>query len=301
VEHSTAQIKFNEDASVNLSVFPAPIGTNAFTSMAQVAAEVLGLAFEDVHVVWGDTDTNTFEIGSCASRSMYIIGNAVKQAAVEARGKLLKRAAAKLGVPAEQLDIKDKNVFVTADPQRTVPVAQVVKEAIYTVDDVEQIVGSCSSRPNTMPPPYQALFVDVEVDTETGEVTVQKMVIANDSGRSINPMIVEGQMEGGAAQGLGYAIWEEPLLDAETGRLMTDDFDTYKIASALDMPDMDIMLLEQPEPTGPFGAKGAGEPGCVNQAAAIANAVYDAVGIRIWELPITPEKVLKALKAKQAT
>ena len=122
------------------------------------------------------------------------------------------------------------------------------------------------------------------------------MVMVNDSGRAINPMTVEGQLEGGAAQGLGYALLEDPVIDLSTGRTLTDDFDTYKIASTLDMPALEIVLLDRPDPTGPFGAKGAGEPGCVNQAPAIANAIHDAVGVRVWSLPITPEKVLKALR-----
>ena len=106
-------------------------------------------------------------------------------------------------------------------------------------------------------------------------------------------------MEGGTAQGLGFALWEDPATEMGTGRVLTDDFDTYKIACTLDMPEIEVVLVEQPEPTGPFGAKGAGEPGCINQAASIANAIYDAVGVRIWELPITPEKVLRALRAKK--
>ena len=128
---------------------------------------------------------------------------------------------------------------------------------------------------------------------------VVKMVVVNDSGVAINPMVVEGQLEGGAAQGLGYALWENPVMDNKTGAVLTTNFGNYKIASSLDMPDMEIVLIEQPEPTGPFGAKGVGEPGCVNQAASIANAVYDAVGIRMWELPMTPEKVLKELNKYQ--
>ena len=124
------------------------------------------------------------------------------------------------------------------------------------------------------------------------------MFMANDSGISINPMTVEGLLHGGTAHGLGYALWEEPVIDVNTGQVLTDDFDTYKIATSLDMPELDIVLVEQPDPTGPFGAKGVGEPGCVNIASSIANAIYDAVGVRIWELPITPEKVLKALKEK---
>ncbi len=175
-------------------------------------------------------------------------------------------------------------------------VAEVAKRSIYDLHDVDQIIGKASFSPSTSPPPYQALFAEVEVDIETGEVDVLKMVVVNDSGRAINPMTVEGQLEGGTAQGIGYALYEDPVLDLSTGRMLTDDFDTYKIPGSLDMPELETILLEQPDPTGPFGAKGVGEPGCVNQAAAIANAIYDAVGVRIWSLPMTPEKVLAALK-----
>ncbi len=298
VEHSSALIKFNEDASIVLTVSPATMGAGAFTSLAQVAAEVLGLPFEDVHVVWGDTDITLFETGSHASRTMYIIGNAVHEAATEAKGKLLTRAAKKLDVAADELDIKDKRIYVKANPQKGISAAEITKEAIYSQFDVEQFTGSSSYRPSDSPPPYQAVFSDVEVDTETGEVKVLKMVVVNDSGRAINPMTVEGQLEGGASQGLGYALWENPVMDTDTGQVLTDDFDTYKIATTLDMPELETVLLEQPEPSGPFGAKGVGEPGCVNQAASIANAIYDAIGVRIWKLPITPEGVLEALKTK---
>jgi len=298
-EISSAIVKFNEDASVTLIVFPASIGTLAFGTLAQIAAEVLGLTYEDINVVWGDTDVTAFEIGSHASRTTYIIGNAVQRAAAEAKGKLLNRAARRLGVFPEELDIKNKKIFVSSKPEKAILVAEITKEALYTRGDVEQITGVCSLRPSTSPPPYQAVFTEVEVDTETGEVEVVKMVVVNDSGVAINPMVVEGQLEGGAAQGLGYALWEHPVIDSKTGEVITTNFDSYKIAGSLDMPDMEIILIEQPEPTGPFGAKGAGEPGCVNQAASIANAIYDAVGIRIWELPMIPEKVLGKLKKYQ--
>ncbi|MFH0915188.1 MAG: molybdopterin cofactor-binding domain-containing protein [bacterium] len=296
VEHSNALIKFREDGSVVLSVWPAPVGTNAFTSLAQIAAEILGIPFETVSVVWGDTDTNLYEIGSHASRTMYILGQAVEQAAIDAREKLLARASKTLGLPADALDIRDGMVFARAQPSAATSVADVAKRSIYDLYDVDQIVGKASFSPSTSPAPYQALFAEIEVDVETGEVDVLKMVAVNDSGRAINPMTVEGQLEGGAAQGIGYALYEDPLLDSSTGRMLTDDFDTYKIPGSLDMPELEIILLEQPDPTGPFGAKGVGEPGCVNQAAAIANAIYDAVGVRIWSLPMTPEKVLAALK-----
>lgn len=297
IQTSSALIKFNEDASVTLTVFPAPLGQGILGSLAQVAAEVLGLSYEDVHVIWGDTEFTLWETGSYGSRTMYIVGNAVLRAAAQAKGKLLHRAASKLDVTADTLDIKDKRIYVKANPEKGIPIAEITTEAIYNHHDVEQFTGSCVFTPSMCPPAYQALFTEVEVDTETGGVKVLKIVIENDSGMAINPMTVEGQLDGGMAQGLGYALWEEPIMDTNTGRVLTDDFDTYKVATTLDIPDLETELVEQPEPTGPFGAKGAGEQSCINQAASIANAIYDAVGVRIWELPITPEKVLLALKA----
>ncbi len=201
VEHSNALIKFREDGSVVLTVWPAPVGTNAFTSLAQVAAEVLGIPFETVSVVWGDTDINLYEIGSHASRTMYILGQAVERAAVDAREKLLARASKTLGVPAETLDVRDGTVFAPGQPTLAVSVAEVAKRSIYDLHDVDQIVGKASFSPSTSPPPYQALFAEVEVDVETGEVAVLKMVVVNDSGRAINPMTVEGQLEGERLRG----------------------------------------------------------------------------------------------------
>lgn len=295
-EHSNAQIKFNEDGTIVLTVFPASIGTGSLGTLAQIAAEVLGLSYEDIQVVWGDTNVTMFEIGSHASRTIYIIGNAVFRAATEARQNLLRHAAEKLGEALDHLDIKDGIIYSKSNSKKRVSITEVVKEALYSRESVDHIRGDCSFKPSTSPPPYQAVFTEVEVDIETGEVEVCKMVMVNDSGIAINPMVVEGQLEGGAAQGIGYALWEHPVIDPRTGEVLTNDFDTYKIASALDMPSLETVLIQEPEPTGPFGAKGVGEPGCVNQAASIANAIYDAAGIRIWELPMTPEKILKCLK-----
>jgi xanthine dehydrogenase molybdenum-binding subunit len=295
-EHSNALIKFNEDGSIVLSIFPAPMGTGSLGTLSQIAAEVLGLSYQDVHIAWGDTETTLFEIGSHASRTIYILGNAVMRAALDAREKIFKWAAPKLGVSPDQLEIKDKTIYVKDDPVKKINITEILKEATYSRESVEQITGKYSFKPSTSPPPYQAAFTEVEVDTETGEIKIIKMIVVNDSGTSINPMVIEGQLEGGAAQGLGYALWEDPVMDTMTGNVLTDNFDTYKIASALDMPDIDTILVEEPDPSGAFGAKGVGEPGCVNQAASTANAIYDAVGIRIWQLPITAEKVLSLLK-----
>jgi len=295
---TSAIVKFNEDGTVVLSISPSPIGNNAFSSMAQVAAEVLGISFEDVHIVWGNTDVTLWELGSFASSSAYLIGNAVIKAAEDAKGKLLKRAARKLDLPAEELDIKDRRIYSKTDPQKGMPIAEVTMEAIFNVFDNEQFTGCCMYTASDNPPAYQACFAEVEVDTETGEVDVLKVVVVNDSGTMLNPLTVEGSLQGGVVQALGFGLWEHPVAD-ESGRILTDDFDTYKIASTLDAPDMEVIGIEEaPAPTGPFGAKGAGEIGIHNPAAAVANAIYDAIGIRIWEPPITPEKILQALRTK---
>ena len=136
------------------------------------------------------------------------------------------------------------------------------------------------------------------MDTETGEVRVLKIVIAHDIGRAINPATVEGQLEGGVMQGIGYTLIEDFIVDTGTGVTITDNFTTYKIPAALDAPEIEIILVEKPDPTGPFGAKSVGETAMISIAPAIANAIYDAVGVRITELPITPEKVLTALREK---
>jgi xanthine dehydrogenase molybdenum-binding subunit len=148
-------------------------------------------------------------------------------------------------------------------------------------------------------PNFQAGFAEIEVDTETGVIKVIKYVIAHDIGRAINPLNVEGQLEGGAAQGIGYALSEDLVIDKETGNTLSDSFATYKIPSALDMPEIEVILVEEPAPSGPYGAKGVGEPGMVNVAPSVANALYNALGVRINSLPMTPEKVLSALKTKK--
>jgi len=202
-------------------------------------------------------------------------------------------------IDPQDLEIEDKRVFVKGSPKIGLPMAEITRRAIYALDNVEHIRGSCTFSPSNCPPSYEALFSEVEVDTETGEVSLLKMEVVTDCGRAVNPMIVEGQLEGGMVQGLGYALWENPVMDEATGRLLTGDFDTYKIAAAPDVPEIHTTILDHPDPTGPYGAKGAGEISCANQAASIANAVYDAVGVRIWTLPITPEKILEALKSRE--
>ncbi|RLI29911.1 MAG: hypothetical protein DRO46_01545 [Candidatus Hecatellales archaeon] len=302
IEHSNAIIKFNEDGTVNLIINPAFPGTHIWTTLAQIAAEELGIKPEDVRIVTGSTDVAMFDLGSHASRSTYVTGNAVLEAAREAKWQLLERAAKMLGVTPEELDVKDSRVFLKADPSKGLTVEEVARNTIWNLEgEAQNISGKASWSSKYCSPPTAAYFVEVEVDTETGEVKVLKVVVVVDCGRVINPNAVEGQIHGGIAQGIGYALCEDFVINQKTGAVESNNYNLYRIPTTVDMPkDIEVIFINKPDPKGPFGAKGVGEPALVGIPAAIANAIYDAVGIRIKDFPITPEKILKALKEKQS-
>jgi xanthine dehydrogenase molybdenum-binding subunit len=299
--HSSALVKLNEDGSATLTVSAAEIGQGILSALSQIAAEELGLRIEDIHVVNGDTDTTLFNIGTYCSRETYSNGNAVLRAALDARKQLLQRAARKLQVSPDELTIREGRILVSGSPETSVSVAEVAKDAIYNFNrDSLHITGKSSfdPGPDSVSPSYQACFVELEVDSETGEVKLLKVVAAHDIGKAINPLGVEAQLEGGIVQGIGFTLFEEYVYNAKTGVIETTNFTTYKIPSATDLPEIEIILVEEPDPTGPFGAKGCGESGQVAVGPAIANALYNAVGVRLTDMPLTPEKILKALQRK---
>ncbi len=302
IEHSGAMVKFNEDGSIHLIVNPGSPGTHIWGTLSQIAAEELGIYPEDVHIVTGETDKTLFDLGSHASRSTYVTGNAVLMAAREAKGQLVEWAGRMLGVSPDELEVKNRKVYVKATPEKGLSIPEVVRSAMWDMKgEATNIAGKSSfaPTPTSVSPPTAAYFAEVEVDTETGEVKVLKFITAVDCGTAINPMTVEGQCEGGIQQGIGYALTEDFFINKETGVLESDNFTTYKMPTILDMPETEIIIINKPDPKGPFGAKGVAEPGMVGIAPSIANAIYDAVGVRITDLPITPEKVLKVLKGKK--
>lgn len=301
LEHSTAVMKLNEDGTAQLAVSPCEMGQGILGVLAQIAAEAAGLRYEDIRVVTGDTDVTLFDIGTHASRSTYAIGNASLDAGRKVKAMILGRAARLLGLTPENLDVREGRVFATADPSMGLSVAEVAHEGIYEYGTGAQHIMATGKHQCVMHcPNFQAGFAEIEVDVETGVITVIKLVIAHDIGRAINPQTVEGCLEGGAAQGLGYALTEDLVIDRHTGKVVSDSFATYKMLSTLDMPQVEVILVEEPDPTGPFGAKGVGETGITNVAPSIANALYDAVGVRVHSLPLSPEKVLEALRALDA-
>jgi xanthine dehydrogenase molybdenum-binding subunit len=273
-------------------------GTGIHTVLAQICAEELCVNMNEITVTATDTETTLYDAGSFASGRTYIAGKAVMEAAADLKHQLLKRAAKILKTRVSDLDIKDHKVYVKEDPDRRISYASLVHRMRHSKSPRTIEGKSIHYMPPGNAPPFAAQFAEVEVDTETGQVKVLKIVAAHDCGRAINPLICEGQVEGGIQFGLGYALTEGLIVDDTTGKALNPTFLDYKIFSARDMPRIEVILVESIEPTGPYGAKGIGEPPLVPTAPAIANAIYNAVGVRINEIPMTPEKVLKALRER---
>lgn len=309
-DNSMSTVKVNEDGSITLFLGAVDLGTGSWTTMAQIAAETLGSRFEEVKVVAGDTDLPAFDLGSYASRTMLTSGNAVKIAASKARAEVFEIAARELGVSPKDLDAKEGQVFVKSEPSRSLSFADIATVAYYGKIKRPLVGVGYYDAPSTLfdtnirkwsPPGPTAAYtfgcqaVEVEVNPETGNVKVLKIVAAHDVGRAVNPTICEGQLEGAMQHGLGYALTEN--LRIEDGKTLVADFRDYFLRRAPDMPPIEIMLVESNEPNGPYGAKGVGEPALVPLSPAIANAIYNAVGARVKELPMTREKVLKAIEA----
>jgi CO/xanthine dehydrogenase Mo-binding subunit/aerobic-type carbon monoxide dehydrogenase small subunit (CoxS/CutS family) len=296
IDHSNALIKLNEDGSADLVVHPAQVGQHIWGALSQIAAEELGVAPEDIKIVTGDTDVTLFEYGSDASRSTYAIGNATLGAARKAKEALLAHASEMLGVPVENLLTKNRRVYSVHDEAKGLTIAEVCNDGIYNLaGKAKHFVGQCSWESKYNSPPTGAYFAEVEVDTETGVVKVVNFVTAIDCGTAINPMAVEGQLEGAIQQGIGFCLTESYVINPKTGVVESDNYDRYTMPGVLDMPKTRIIIVDKPDPKGPFGAKGVGEAGMVGVAPAIGNAIYDAIGVRFQTLPVTPEIVLAAL------
>jgi len=249
------------------------------------------------------------DTGAIASRTTYVTGNAVRLAAAKAKAILFDVAAPMLRVKPDQLEAKDRKIQVKDYPQRYLPIGEVANHAQVVMG--EPPIGAASFNPATvaLDPEtgqgkpfstyvYATQIAEVDVDDETGEVEVIRIVAAHDCGTAINPMLVEGQIEGGISMGIGFALQEEILFDT-AGRQINPNLTNYIMPTSLDMPEIEVNIVKSYDPTGPFGAKGVGEPTAVPTAAAILNAIHNAVGVRITSLPATAEKILAAIKAKR--
>ena len=308
-EHSGAIVKLNRDGTADVVSACVDLGSGQITMLTQVVAEELGIEASAVKLVYADTDTAPFDAPTHASRATYSAGNAAKAAAVEVKKRLFQAAAAIMEANADDLVLENGMVMVKGNPKSAVPMIDIIDraESPYiqitdqgpaptTLAEKGSIIGVASLAPASNPSPCAAQFVEVEVDTDTGEVKVLNVVYAHDLGRVFHPKSAEGQVEGGFQQGMGYALMENIAFDQETGACLSSDFLDYKMPTAMEMPrKIESIFIESNEPTGPFGAKSLSELCTIIPAAAIANAIYNAIGVRVKDLPITPEKILRAL------
>jgi 4-hydroxybenzoyl-CoA reductase alpha subunit len=308
-ESAGSIVKVEEDGSVYLFTGAADTGQGSNTALSQIACQELGVSYSRIKCKSGDTEITPFDTGSFASRVTFISGNATILAARDAKKQILEVVAQETNGSSDELDIiaeevintKTKDVIMTFDK---------ALELAYSFSYGRQIIGRGSYNPKTTPIDFrtgegnvsgsygfEAQIAEVEVDTDTGEVTIVKMWDAHDIGKAINPQSVEGQIEGSLAMGIGYTFLEN--MHFNKGRVANGNFANYRLPRTMGLPPMETILIETNDPEGPFGAKGMGEASLLPTSAAIANAIEDAVGIRLKELPFTPDKVLKALKEKE--
>src|SRR5881409_73393 len=305
-----AIVKLDDFGKVTLLTGASEIGQGSETVLAMIVAETLGVPLERVDVEQRDTSVRPWDVGTHASRTTFVAGNAARLAAEKVKAQLLEFAAVELEEPAERLDVAGGVVFVRSEPHRRLPYEQVVRaghfrhggrvlvaEAFYDPPTVmldKDFQGNVSAAYASA---CQAVVVDVE--PETGKIEVRKIVSAHDVGRALNPGAAEGQVHGGIHMGLGYALTEH-LVVAE-GQVLTQSFMDYAVLKADAMPEIVVRLIETVDAEGPFGAKGLGESGVIPVAAAVANALKDALGVRFTELPVTPARVRAALAGHVAS
>lgn len=294
IDMGAATIKLNDDGFYNLMVGATDIGQGSDTILAQIAAEGLKTNLENVAVYSSDSDLTPFDAGAYASSTTYVSGNAVYKAAKEMEKMLLKEAARVLKVDIDAIDF-DGETFKSKDDEITL---KDLSNQLYYNDEQKQLTATASYVGHKSPPPFMAGIIAIEVDKATGEFEVLDYTSVVDCGVPINPNLAKGQVEGGIVQGLGMAAYE--LADrTKNGKLIQADLLNYKIPTTMEIKTLTTEFAASYEESGPYGAKSVGEIGIDTPPAALANAIYNAVGVRITSLPITPEKILSAIKEKE--
>ena len=304
----SAYIEMAEDGTTTVYSGACDMGQGVMTIVSQVAAEVIGIAIETIRVVAADTGSTPDAGPTSGSRATFVQGVAVQEAGADLHDQLMLMAAGMLECQSEELEAHNGQVYKKNSDTPLMPLSEVAGQ-------IHRLGKRCASwgwhdittqdvDPETSQGDAYATFgwatqlVEVEVDTETGHVTVLKIVSATDAGKAINPASVAGQVQGGAVMGMGYALYEQHILDEGIPR--TGSLAFYLVPTSMDVPDIECEIVEVPDPNGPFGAKGIAEPATIPTTPAILNAIYDAVGVRITQTPATPERVYEAIQAAKA-
>ena len=291
---SAAEVRVEKSGAIKLVTGLMDVGEGATTVLPQMAAEVLGAEYEQVEPVFADSRGTPDAPITAGSTATFSTGTAVVQAATEVRESLMEIASSGLEAPVYDLDAAQGWVFVKSDPSRRMALAEVAQR--MDGDSLSATASVIPGSPNHIVNSFGAHFVEVEVDTDTGRVRVLRYVAAHDSGRIINPRTALNQAEGAVSQMLGFALSEELVTDAATGVTLNGGYLEHKSPTVLDYPDIQIIFADIVDPVGPLGAKGLGEVPSVGVAPAIANAIYNATGLRLHRTPFTPDRVLAALE-----
>lgn len=308
-DFSSSYIHLLEDGTAAVFSGTTDMGQGSSTVLSMIAAEELGLSLEDVRLVTMDTDLTPADIGSWASRVAFVGGNSIRKAAKDIKRQLFEAVSQKLECNPLDLQIKRNRIFVAGSPDRSIPVGDAILASPERVghmligkgfyDPPSELINHTTGIANLSSSySFAAQAVEVEVDGDTGRVRVRRVVAAHDAGRAINPMIVEGQIEGAVVQGIGYSLMEQ-VSCGMNGKMENPSYLDYKIPLSVDMPKIETHIIETNDPEGPYGAKGIGEPGLVPTAPAVANAIADAVGVRLTKIPILQEEVYEGLKKRE--
>lgn len=294
IDTASAEIRLNDDGNFTLLIGATDMGTGCDTILSQMAAEVLETSVDNIIVHAADTDISPYDPGSYASSTTYVTGMAVVKAAEDLKRQIIENGAKFLEVSAEEVEF-DGQKIATLSGDKSISLEKIAELQILGFGGNRQLVGIATHGSSVSPPPFIAGFAEVEVDKETGKIDLLNYVAVIDCGTVINPNLATIQAEGGLVQGIGLAMYEDVRYD-EHGRMTTDSFMQYKIPTRKDIGNIRVVFEESFEPTGPFGAKSIGEVVINTPAPAIIHAVYNAVGVRVTELPITPEKVFLAMQ-----
>jgi xanthine dehydrogenase molybdenum-binding subunit len=297
-----AIVKVNEDGSVTVHIGKIDMGTIPGFGIPLIVAEELGVPVSDVTVVNVDTDASPWDAGTVGSRGILVSGTASRRAAIDARNQLFKMAASKLEASPEDLEIVDKQIRVRGTPAKSVGLAAIATDAHNVIGEVigrgycDNLELMAEEKAHGSSQPFTTHACIVEVNPDTGNIKILKYVAVHDIGQPIHKAAVEGQIEGAAAMSIGQALCEQVVFDKD-GRTMNPSFVDYLMPTINMMPRIETTLVEGYPGAGPYGAKGAGEIACVPPMACIANAIFNATGVRIYKLPLSPENVLRGLKA----
>lgn len=292
LESSSSRLVLNQDGSVTLQLGETEIGQGADTAFSQMAAEILGISTDEVHIVSNqDTDITPFGTGAYASRQTYVGGFSIAKTAGLLKEKILDYAYILTNMPPAITDIKNSMIIRTTDNRELISLRDLATEALYSPSDSRHITAESTAQIKSNAYSFGCCFAEVEVDIDMCKAKVKKIINVHDCGKLINPALAKAQVEGGMSMGIGYALSEIQLVDKKTGKVLNDNLLDYKLSTCMDHPHLETAFVENPEPTSPFGTKSLGEPPTCPVAPAIRNAVMQATGVGVNELPMRPEKL----------